>query len=184
MASANDAASVQVVNAPTAPPSGSLLDLVTLVLEAVDIPAAIVAGDGNVISANSAARALIGSPDPASSDQRLPLNDVDGGACWIRRPMRGLDAVDWQIATRRAAGTGSPARRTVERLRARWSLTARQSEVLGLVVQGISNECIAEQLGLRLRTVEFHLTALFDKAGVNGRVSLIAAVMRLWETAP
>lgn len=61
----------------------------------------------------------------------------------------------------------------------RWKLTARQTEVLGLVARGATNAEIADGLGIKERTVEFHLSALFDKAGVDNRATLIARLLAL-----
>jgi DNA-binding CsgD family transcriptional regulator len=59
----------------------------------------------------------------------------------------------------------------------RWKLTARQTEVLELVGRGATNVEIADGLGIKERTVEFHLSALFDKAGVDNRTTLIARLL-------
>jgi len=61
----------------------------------------------------------------------------------------------------------------------RWKLTARQAEVLELVARGATNATIADALGIKKRTVEFHLSALFDKAGVDNRATLIARLLAL-----
>jgi DNA-binding NarL/FixJ family response regulator len=58
-------------------------------------------------------------------------------------------------------------------LRAQHQLTKRQSEVLGLVVQGQSNREIADALGCSLRTVEIHLSAVFRKTGQSSRTKLV-----------
>jgi DNA-binding NarL/FixJ family response regulator len=58
-----------------------------------------------------------------------------------------------------------------------WNLTTRQTEVLNLIVRGLTNTGIAEALGIRLGTVEFHISAIFDKVGVNSRAALIATLM-------
>ena len=61
----------------------------------------------------------------------------------------------------------------------RWNLTARQAEVLELVARGATNAEVADALGIKERTVEFHLSALFDKAGVDNRATLIARLLAL-----
>jgi DNA-binding CsgD family transcriptional regulator len=60
-----------------------------------------------------------------------------------------------------------------------WNLTARQVEVLDLVAGGATNAAVAEELGIKERTVEFHLSAIFDKAGVDNRATLIARLLAL-----
>jgi len=59
----------------------------------------------------------------------------------------------------------------------RWQLTTRQAAVLELVAAGATNATIAEALGIKQRTVEFHLSVIFDKAGVDNRATLIAKLL-------
>ncbi len=59
--------------------------------------------------------------------------------------------------------------------RRRWKLTARQTEVLELTVLGLSNKEIAERLGCSPRTIELHLTAIYEKSGADRRATLIVA---------
>jgi len=59
----------------------------------------------------------------------------------------------------------------------RWRLTARQASVLALLVRGLTNETIADALGIAERTVEFHVSRILDKAGAHNRSTLIASVM-------
>jgi DNA-binding CsgD family transcriptional regulator len=53
-------------------------------------------------------------------------------------------------------------------------LSAREREVAGLVVQGLTAKAIAAQLILSPWTVADHLKAIYQKAGVNGRSGLAA----------
>jgi len=48
-------------------------------------------------------------------------------------------------------------------------LTRRETEVLGLVVQGLANKQIARRLGISERTVKAHLTSTFQRIGVSDR---------------
>lgn len=52
-------------------------------------------------------------------------------------------------------------------------LTARELEVLTLVTQGMTNNEIAEELHLSLRTVKAHLEALLLKLGQSSRAGLV-----------
>lgn len=54
-------------------------------------------------------------------------------------------------------------------------LTAREREVLGLLAQGLSNDDIAGSLVLSVRTVERHISNIYDKLGVAGRSARAAA---------
>lgn len=60
-------------------------------------------------------------------------------------------------------------------------LTVREREVIALVGQGLNNHRIAEKIGIRERTVRFHLENLMNKLGVKNRVeAVLAAVRRGW----
>jgi DNA-binding NarL/FixJ family response regulator len=48
-------------------------------------------------------------------------------------------------------------------------LTPRESEVLGLVREGLANKQIARRLGISERTVKAHLTSVFARIGVVDR---------------
>ena len=48
-------------------------------------------------------------------------------------------------------------------------LTPRETEVLGLVRQGLANKQIARRLGISERTVKAHLTSTFQRIGVVDR---------------
>jgi len=54
-------------------------------------------------------------------------------------------------------------------------LTAREREVLRLVAQGRSNDAIASELVLSVRTVERHVENIYGKLGVSGRTARVAA---------
>src|SRR5215211_270583 len=58
------------------------------------------------------------------------------------------------------------------------SLTAREIEVLRLLVQGWINGAVAEALEISERTVRFHLTNICSKLGVITRAEAIAWAMR------
>jgi DNA-binding NarL/FixJ family response regulator len=53
-------------------------------------------------------------------------------------------------------------------------LTAREREIVELVTEGLRNEEVARRLGISEKTVRNHLTAIFDKLGVSGRLELLA----------
>lgn len=68
------------------------------------------------------------------------------------------------------------ARRLQHRLRGPASLTSRELEVLQLVAHGQSNHAIAADLIVSVRTVERHLSNIYDKVGAEGKVARAAAV--------
>lgn len=58
------------------------------------------------------------------------------------------------------------------------SLSGREREVLERVVEGRSNDEIGSDLGVTTRTVEAHLTRLFDRYGVHSRTELATRAIR------
>lgn len=57
-------------------------------------------------------------------------------------------------------------------------LTAREREVVRLVVDGASNDEIGGRLGISSRTVESHLRRLFERLDVASRTELAARALR------
>ena len=57
-------------------------------------------------------------------------------------------------------------------------LSAREREVLRLVVDGRSNKEIARALGISERTVKFHVTALLTKLGADNRAQAAAVAVQ------
>lgn len=56
--------------------------------------------------------------------------------------------------------------------------SGREREVLGLVVDGASNDEIGARLGISTRTVESHLHRLFERLAVASRTELAARALR------
>ena len=53
------------------------------------------------------------------------------------------------------------------------SLTNRETEVLGLLAQGLTNKDIAQRLFLSVRTIEAHLRHVYSKLGVASRTEAV-----------
>jgi len=53
-------------------------------------------------------------------------------------------------------------------------LTARESEVLGLLGGGLSNKMIARELHISEHTVKFHISSLYSKLGVSNRAEAVS----------
>ena len=66
------------------------------------------------------------------------------------------------------------------------NLSKRELEVLSLVSQGYKNQDIANTLFLSKRTVDFHISSLFSKLGVNNRVKAghVAAQLGIFAFEP
>ena len=54
------------------------------------------------------------------------------------------------------------------------SLTPRELELLKLLASGINNQQIADQVGLSVPTVKWHLYNLYDKFNVKSRAAVVA----------
>ncbi len=108
-------------------------------------------------------------------DQRRVLDALDAGA--IGYLLKGSDPEDIIEALRATAAGGSPldplAAKVLLRARhhphERPELTARESQVLRLVSDGLTNKQIALRLGISERTVKAHLGSVFQRIGVTDR---------------
>jgi DNA-binding NarL/FixJ family response regulator len=83
------------------------------------------------------------------------------------------------------AGMAARAAETAARLQsdqfwpgARQGLTQRESEILSLVVTGLSNRGIAAKLVIGDETVKTHLSSIYRKLGVGDRTSAAALALR------
>ena len=97
--------------------------------------------------------------------------DLPPGAYFLAKPVHRASLVQ---LVRDVMAAADPVAEPV----AEWTLTARQHEVLALVVQGKSNRDIAEVMGLSENTVKVHLAAIFRALGVSSRTEALLAGMR------
>jgi DNA-binding CsgD family transcriptional regulator len=68
--------------------------------------------------------------------------------------------------------------RARSRLSNQGGLTARQLEVLGLMAAGLTNAQIAERIGISVKTVDHHVSAVLATMGAGTRTEATAAAMR------
>ena len=54
-------------------------------------------------------------------------------------------------------------------------LTARETEVLALLSEGLSHRDIGERLGISWRTAQLHASRIYGKLGAHGRIQAIEA---------
>jgi DNA-binding CsgD family transcriptional regulator len=103
------------------------------------------------------------------SDARVPLRDALetfetlGASFWAERARQELRA------------SGETARRGADLVAT--ELTAQESQVAGLVRQGLSNKDVAGRLFISPRTVDFHLRNVFTKLGISSRTELAALAL-------
>jgi two-component system nitrate/nitrite response regulator NarL len=57
-------------------------------------------------------------------------------------------------------------------------LTARETQVLSLLADGLPNKAIAARLSLSEETVKFHLAAIFGKLGASNRTDAVRIALR------
>jgi DNA-binding CsgD family transcriptional regulator/tetratricopeptide (TPR) repeat protein len=106
---------------------------------------------------------------------------------------RGWDQPNWWLsgAVDRLSGYGL--RTLAKRCRdlvggpQRWAgldITAREADVLGLVVEGLANKEIAARLALSPRTVEKHVEAMLRKLGARSRTQLAAVAEAMVQGSP
>ncbi len=93
-------------------------------------------------------------------------------AALVRAVAAGLWAFDPALAPEPPAprvGPPPPAER----------LTPRESEVLALLADGLSNKQIGVELGISDHTVKFHVNAILDKLGAETRTEAVVRAARL-----
>ena len=89
----------------------------------------------------------------------------------------GATAIDPVMAAR-AVDTAARLQRDEFWPGARQGLTQRESEILALVVNGLSNRAIAAKLVIGDETVKTHLSSLYRKLGVSDRTGAVATALR------
>src|SRR5262249_18354602 len=57
-------------------------------------------------------------------------------------------------------------------------LTARETEVLGMIAEGLGNKIIAARLGISDHTVKFHIASIFTKLGAGSRTEAVTIGVR------
>lgn len=75
------------------------------------------------------------------------------------------------------SGAESSMEERVATLCAEYSLTNRQCEILGLVIEGNSNREIGEKLHITEGTVKTHIYNIFKKIGISSRNQLMKVIM-------
>lgn len=108
--------------------------------------------------------------DVAAARQAFLADAVD----FIEKPFDGkqiLDAIGKAFAGLRTVAAAQEG--TVAASPARSQLSAREHQVMELVVEGLHNRHIADRLGISPRTVEVHKARVMEKLGVQNIVELV-----------
>jgi serine-type D-Ala-D-Ala carboxypeptidase/endopeptidase (penicillin-binding protein 4) len=81
------------------------------------------------------------------------------------------------VSIRHALASPGPGTGILSR-QARYELTPRQREVLGLIVEGLDNREIAERLGISERTARAHVSAVLERLGASNRTQAAVAALQ------
>ena len=108
------------------------------------------------------------------ADVPTAVDAVKRGAFdFCEKPFSDNALVDRIEQALRASSTALAQRQQVTGLQARLDgLTERERDVMRLVVSGLPNKLVADQLDISVRTVEVHRARVFDKMGVKSAVDL------------
>jgi DNA-binding CsgD family transcriptional regulator len=147
-------------------------------IELIPVPAFVVSRSGAVLVLNAAGHAWLAA-QPSRSALLARPGGPDPGLFRVsmsteRQPGYCLAILRHAITVPEGA-TDAQARIAVATRR--WKLTPRQGQVLEQLSRGLSNARIAEQLGCAEATVEIHVSRVLDRAGVDSRTSLLAALV-------
>jgi FixJ family two-component response regulator len=125
--------------------------------EAIDIPIVFVTGHGDVPTA---------------------VNAIKGGAVdFIQKPFDYRQAVAIVQRAFERDAENRDRRETQARLAERLAaLTGREREVMHRIIEGKANKMIAEELGISVRTVEFHRANVMEKMGATSVAALIQLI--------
>jgi DNA-binding CsgD family transcriptional regulator len=150
--------------------------LLEAALEEIPAAAFVIGNGGAVLDCNSLGRAWL------ATDKRGRTEALRATTQGKRRGARDVRVT--AILDPAGASRFLVVRKADDRLRhacllavARWRLSRREADVLGLLVEGLTNRTIAAQLGVGERAVELHMTALFEKAQVESRAELLVRVL-------
>ena len=134
-------------------------------------------------AAPAAAIVVMGSED---SESQL-LDAIDAGAVGyltrqtspaeiveaVQRASRGEMLVPVRLLAKALARKRGAATRQREQQMFREQLTPREVEILQLLAQGLDTNAMAQQLGIALHTVEWHIRHLIEKLEVHSKLQLV-----------
>ena len=107
------------------------------------------------------ARGIVSKESPVEVLVRC-MRSVMAGQYWVGRDsVKGIVQALQTLALEAQSEPGN-----------HFGITSRELEVVAAVAGGRSNKVIAKKLSLSEQTVKHHLTSIFDKLGVSGRLEL------------
>jgi DNA-binding NarL/FixJ family response regulator len=148
-------------------------------LAEIDAAAFIISESGTVLHANAAGEQKVArSRDRLRSVLQRAVRSVGDPKLTVPAlvtPLRCDATTTYFLVIFRPRATRAS---NVEYAATLWQLSPRQREVLELLVEGLANKTIAVRLDCAERTVETHLTAIFQKSGFDSRSALLGALAR------
>ncbi len=113
-------------------------------------------------------------------DIAMAVDSIKSGALdFIEKPFSGSDVVA-RVKEAIAADLRRKARASEKSqfyFPGRESLTAREQDVLGQLVDGATNKEAGQQLGISYRTIEIHRARIMEKLGAKSATDLIRIVL-------
>ena len=105
-----------------------------------------------------------------AADEELisAIREVQAGGAFVRPAIARSLAADYLERIE----AGEQDRDTYEKL------TPREKEVLGLIARGLTNQQIADEFVISVRTVETHRAHIMDKLGFKNRAELVKYALR------
>ena len=106
-----------------------------------------------------------------------PTSEIQPSKSRIAAIERAAAAYDWDIVLSLTAEALVQPDQVAPALG--YDLTVRERGVLALLVEGLSNAEIAEELVISVRTVKSHATHIYDKLGVSSRSQAVSMALKL-----
>jgi DNA-binding NarL/FixJ family response regulator len=149
-------------------------------LNALPCAAFVLSAKGAVQHANAAGRQLLASEANLRAQLAEALSKKSEAIDII--PLAGPGLPPYFLA--RIYSTEAQARSRAAVARMKFRLSVRQEEIAACVLRGQAPATIAASLGCSERTVEAHLSAIFQRVGAQSRAELVAVLSRRCEHAP
>lgn len=146
--------------------------------QGLPLPVIVITAHGDVAAARQAfmADAVDFLEKPFDGEQLLRA--VEAGLAGVRAvsAAQAAPARDAAVLTTTAPSPAAERKTAHARAPVAPVLSPRETEVMGLLVQGLHNRRIAEELGISHRTVEVHKARVLEKLGVRSVVELVRRV--------
>jgi two-component system NarL family response regulator len=151
-------------------PDVVIMDLRLPEMDGVSATAAICADD-------PAARVLVLSQYEGDEDIKRAL--AAGARGYLKKDVDGATLLEAVAAV--ARGDRYVARRIEDQIKeneARSELTKRELDVLRLICEGLSNQQIAETIGIAVGTTRIHVSNVLNKLGVSRRTEVVTVAIK------